>query len=816
MITPEIQLNQSLKFLIDDLEAVIKDGAVSEKVSSLEKSAIVFFENLTNVSNHKTNEIKNMITQMPSFAFIEIFKIHAALLRGGVLADSRKLSAKGISLFENIFQSAVETSHSQEVVKKINDTIFNILNDPQLVQIFLDNKGDINLKDEKGNSLLHYAIYLPNYDLASKLLLLGAECDPFNEIGRTPLMIAALLGHTNIVKLLIKHGADPFLVDQDGNSVLFLAVGSGDLETVTELLLLTGDPRSSKKGAECDLSNKNGRTPLMLAAHLGYTNIIKLLINYGADPLLLDQNGDSVLVSAVHSGNLEAVTELLPFYTKFMPQPGKNGSPWVSAKIKGNQEIAKAIKNANMKTSLDRKWKNVKRLGHQFSWIGKVEITEGKHISTFDYEGSKQEIWLSKMGEIIEKYEKLPLNERSTIAETFARASANKTRIANEYLKSFSAGKPVIIPSGWEGDPGHAISIILVPSSKKEDPSYLYLCDSGGATKFPVEVFTFEANKLTEEHFQSFFLKQAESQVEFLKKKNIFISLLNIKQTDISKLIENKLKHLPFQTTGNCSWICAEMSFLVLSLALKLKDVNLPIDNLDTIFEEALILYEIFGQRLRIEGVQKYVNDLVDNKFEEFDSQITINSFVELWKLKIEDEELLKRLNELESLYLNYTSPLMQGFFKIIKLESTTGLNFPSEELFEIPTLKEDLTPTEITVYGNQFIRAIMAGNITLAKALLIAGFDPNTLCNGKNPLIEATKIRNVELVQLLLEYKSNPNVLIDKKTSLYWALSINNLELVELLVKKGADVDEDIQVKGSTMSTMSKYFKIAERYKTL
>jgi ankyrin repeat protein len=160
----------------------------------------------------------------------------------------------------------------------------------------------------------------------------------------------------------------------------------------------------------------------------------------------------------------------------------------------------------------------------------------------------------------------------------------------------------------------------------------------------------------------------------------------------------------------------------------------------------------------------------------------------------------------------------MQGLFKILKLESTAGLSFSPEDLSnkEIPPLKEVLTTTETTVYGNQFIRAIMAENITLAKALLIASFDPNTLCNGKNPLIEATKTQNAELVQLLLEYKSDPNISVDKKTSLYWALCNNNLKLAEILIEKGAVLDEDIQVKGSTMSTMFKYFKLVEKYNNL
>ncbi|MFC1478022.1 ankyrin repeat domain-containing protein [Candidatus Margulisiibacteriota bacterium] len=53
------------------------------------------------------------------------------------------------------------------------------------------------------------------------------------------------------------------------------------------------------------------KTPLMIAAQNGYTDIAKVLLEHGADVKIKDENGDSALMLAVNSGHPEIVQILI-------------------------------------------------------------------------------------------------------------------------------------------------------------------------------------------------------------------------------------------------------------------------------------------------------------------------------------------------------------------------------------------------------------------------------------------------------------------------------------------------------------------------
>lgn len=48
-------------------------------------------------------------------------------------------------------------------------------------------------------------------------------------------------------------------------------------------------------GADPNRTDPEGKTPLMMAAGYGYTDIVKLLLRRGADPHLRDRRGDTAL-----------------------------------------------------------------------------------------------------------------------------------------------------------------------------------------------------------------------------------------------------------------------------------------------------------------------------------------------------------------------------------------------------------------------------------------------------------------------------------------------------------------------------------------
>jgi uncharacterized protein len=110
----------------------------------------------------------------------------------------------------------------------------------------------------------------------------------------SPLMMAALKGHFELVKQLIERGAD---VNKTGWTPLHYAATNGHL-AIMELLL--------EQHAYIDAESPNGTTPLMMAAHYGSPAAVKLLLEAGADPTLKNQLGMTAIDFAYRANRQEA------------------------------------------------------------------------------------------------------------------------------------------------------------------------------------------------------------------------------------------------------------------------------------------------------------------------------------------------------------------------------------------------------------------------------------------------------------------------------------------------------------------------------
>ncbi|MBK7049653.1 MAG: ankyrin repeat domain-containing protein [Rhodoferax sp.] len=116
--------------------------------------------------------------------------------------------------------------------------------------------------------------------------------------GESPLMLAALKGLTSVCEQLIAKNAD---VNKPGWAPLHYAATHGHLPVMN--LLLTHH-------AYIDAASPNGTTPLMMAAHYGTPQAVKLLLDAGADPLLKNQLGLTAIDFA-HKGNRTDSAEII-------------------------------------------------------------------------------------------------------------------------------------------------------------------------------------------------------------------------------------------------------------------------------------------------------------------------------------------------------------------------------------------------------------------------------------------------------------------------------------------------------------------------
>jgi ankyrin repeat protein len=120
-------------------------------------------------------------------------------------------------------------------------------------------------------------------DIAEELLKTGKldpnECGPENE---TVLFRAAEKGWFPLLQVLLGQGADPNLQNEKGTSPLYIACANRNLECITELL---------NSGADPNLPNNKGDVPLTAAAYKNMCSGVAVLLTAGAK---IDQGRDDV------------------------------------------------------------------------------------------------------------------------------------------------------------------------------------------------------------------------------------------------------------------------------------------------------------------------------------------------------------------------------------------------------------------------------------------------------------------------------------------------------------------------------------------
>jgi ankyrin repeat protein len=115
------------------------------------------------------------------------------------------------------------------------------------IAMFLDTGGDIDAKNDKGQSLLSLAVTNGHFPLTYWLVSRGAEVNCIDIFGNTPVMIAACRRDAKTVEMLIGTGADPSLQNVDGMSAFDFARKNQD-SIVFRLLMQ--DPHSPRTKIE--------------------------------------------------------------------------------------------------------------------------------------------------------------------------------------------------------------------------------------------------------------------------------------------------------------------------------------------------------------------------------------------------------------------------------------------------------------------------------------------------------------------------------------------------------------------------------------
>ena len=102
--------------------------------------------------------------------------------------------------------------------------------------------------------------------------------------GETAMHIVAARRDTTWIRFLAKHGANPNIADKDGVTPLMISTRLGHIEGVTALL---------EAGARVDPVSNTGETPLIFAVHKRDVPLVRILLANGANPDWTDNSGRS-------------------------------------------------------------------------------------------------------------------------------------------------------------------------------------------------------------------------------------------------------------------------------------------------------------------------------------------------------------------------------------------------------------------------------------------------------------------------------------------------------------------------------------------
>ena len=178
----------------------------------------------------------------------------------------------------------------------------------QLVASLLENDVNALALDHQGNTAFHLAASQGLQNVFEHMLNVFSGHDSSflnyaNSNQYTPLMLAAMNGHHNIVTLLITHQAKVSQLTGSGFNAMHLAAQNGHAGIVEVL-------SEHMTQVQIDCPTSSGQTALHLAAQNGHVDVIKILRGRGANPNTRANNGNIPVGLAIYSGHVDATRAL--------------------------------------------------------------------------------------------------------------------------------------------------------------------------------------------------------------------------------------------------------------------------------------------------------------------------------------------------------------------------------------------------------------------------------------------------------------------------------------------------------------------------
>jgi len=209
-----------------------------------------------------------------------------------------------------------------------------IMGSVEIIKILLDKGMYVQLTNATDSMPLHFSAHYGNLEAMKALVKTGAPLNNANKDGATPLLLGARYGKIEVFCYLTEIGADINIHDINSNSALHHAASMGSVEIIKILLDkgmsvdLTNAENSTlhlsalirnlevmealcERGAPLNNADKDGETPLFLAARCGKTEVFHYLTDVATDINIRDVNSNIALHHAAFMGSVAIIKILL-------------------------------------------------------------------------------------------------------------------------------------------------------------------------------------------------------------------------------------------------------------------------------------------------------------------------------------------------------------------------------------------------------------------------------------------------------------------------------------------------------------------------
>src|SRR5688500_16283075 len=235
-----------------------------------------------------------------------------------------------------------------------------------ILKLTIDAGADTKLTNRFGGTALIPAAERGHVEIVQELLTrTDVDVNHVNDLGWTALLEAIILSdggerHQQIVQMLVDHGANINIADNDGitpleharargfreieqilltaaqarDQGLILAAEQGDIEKVRQLL---------SQGASVHVQDERGITALIAAAYRNDLPIVDALIAAGADVNLQDNTKQSAYLIATSDGYLELLQRTLQAGADVHRTDSYNGTGLIRAADRGHVEIVQEL-----------------------------------------------------------------------------------------------------------------------------------------------------------------------------------------------------------------------------------------------------------------------------------------------------------------------------------------------------------------------------------------------------------------------------------------------------------------------------------------